>query len=63
VKLRRGEVVVFSWITCKSHRDRDRINAKVMTDPRLQFMAKDRKKAPFDGKRMLWGGFRTLVRI
>ena len=54
---------MFSWITCKSHRDRDRINARVMADPRLQFMAKDRKKMPFDGKRMFWGGFRTLVRI
>jgi uncharacterized protein YbaA (DUF1428 family) len=63
VKLRRGEVVVFSWITYKSRRDRDRINARVMADPRLQFMAKDRKKMPFDGKRMFWGGFRTLVRI
>ncbi|MCC7548726.1 MAG: DUF1428 domain-containing protein [Burkholderiales bacterium] len=59
VKLKPGEVVVFSWIIYKSRRARDRVNAKVMKDPRLAAMMT--KKMPFDGKRMFWGGFRTLV--
>ncbi|MFA5683113.1 MAG: DUF1428 domain-containing protein [Lysobacteraceae bacterium] len=58
VKLKEGEVVVFAWITYPSRKARDRINAKVMTDPRLKC---DPKDMPFDGKRMFWGGFKTLV--
>jgi len=61
VKLKPNEVVVFSWITYKSRRDRDRINAKVMQDPRLAMQ--DMKKMPFDGKRMFWGGFKSFVRL
>lgn len=60
VKLKPGEVVVFSWITYKSRRDRDRINKLVMTDPRLADMM-DPKALPFDGKRMFWGGFKKIV--
>lgn len=59
VKLKAGEVVVFSWITYRSRRQRDRTNAKVMKDPRVAAMMT--KKMPFDGKRMFWGGFKTLV--
>ena len=62
VKLRPGEVVVFSYIVYKSRRDRDRINAKVMQDPRLQAMMGP-GKMPFDTKRMFFGGFKTLVRL
>jgi uncharacterized protein YbaA (DUF1428 family) len=60
VKLKKGEVVWFSWIVYKSRRDRDRINAKVMKDPRLTGM--NPAKMPFDGKRMFWGGFKTMVK-
>ena len=60
VKLKPGEVVVFSWIVYSSRRDRDRINKAVMADPRLAEMM-DPKKLPFDGKRMFWGGFKTIV--
>jgi uncharacterized protein YbaA (DUF1428 family) len=60
VKLRKGEVVWFSYIVYKSRRDRDRINAKVMKDPRLAKYA-DSKAMPFDGKRMFWGGFKVMV--
>ena len=60
VKLKAGEVVVFSWIVYKSRRDRDRINKLVMADPRLADMM-DPKKLPFDGKRMFFGGFKTIV--
>ena len=59
VKLKEGETVIFSWITYKSRKHRDEVNAKVMKDP---FMASfDVKTAPFDGKRMFWGGFKKLV--
>ena len=60
VKLKPDEVVVFSWIVYTSRAQRDRINAKVMKDPRLADMM-DPKKMPFDGKRMFWGGFKVLV--
>ena len=60
VKLKRGEVVVFSWIVYKSRADRDRINKKVMKDPRLADMM-DPKAMPFDAKRMVYGGFKVIV--
>jgi uncharacterized protein YbaA (DUF1428 family) len=60
VKLKPGETVVFAWILYKSRKDRDRINAKVMKDPRLA-NAMDPNKMPFDGKRMFWGGFKVIV--
>jgi len=62
VKLKEGEVVVFSWIVYKNRRDRDRINKLVMVDPRLADMM-DPKAMPFDGKRMFWGGFKTIVEL
>ena len=61
VKLKKGEVVVFSWITYKSRKQRDAIMKKVMKDPRLADMMKDPKKMPFDAKRMFWGGFKSFV--
>jgi uncharacterized protein YbaA (DUF1428 family) len=60
VKLKAGETVVFSWIVYKSRADRDRINAKVMKDPRLADMM-DPKATPFDPKRMIFGGFEVIV--
>ena len=63
-KTKRGETVVFSWITYKSRAHRDQVNAKVMKDPRILRMVeqmKDPKKAPFDMKRMSMGGFKVLV--
>lgn len=62
VKLKPGEVVWFSWIMYKSRAHRDRVNAKVMKDPRLADMM-DPKTLPFDGKRMFWGGFKVAVRF
>jgi uncharacterized protein YbaA (DUF1428 family) len=61
VKLKSGETVVFSWIVYKSRAQRDRINAKVMKDPRLAKMMNP-KAMPFDGKRMIYGGFKLLLR-
>ncbi|MDQ8730593.1 DUF1428 domain-containing protein [Bradyrhizobium sp. LHD-71] len=60
VKLKPGETVVFSYIVYKSRKDRDRVNAKVMKDPRLETMM-DPKNPPFDGKRMIFGGFKVSV--
>jgi uncharacterized protein YbaA (DUF1428 family) len=60
VKLKPGETVCFSYIVYKSKGDRDRINKKVMADKRLADMM-DPKSMPFDAKRMIWGGFKTLV--
>jgi uncharacterized protein YbaA (DUF1428 family) len=57
---RRSETVVFSYIVYSSRRDRDRIMKKVMADPRMGEMM-DLKKLPFDAKRMIYGGFRTIV--
>ena len=61
VKLKPGETVVFSWITYKSRAQRDRVNAKVMADKRLAGMM-DIKSLPFDAKRMIFGGFESLVK-
>ena len=60
LKPKPGETVVFSWILYKSRADRDRINKKVMKDPRLANMM-DPKSMPFDMKRMTYGGFRLIV--
>jgi len=60
VKLKPGEIVVFAYIVYKSRAHRDRVNAKVMKDPRLANMM-DPKAMPFDAKRMIYGGFKTLV--
>ena len=60
LKLKPGETVVFSYIVFKSRAHRDRVNAKVMKDPRLANMC-DSKSMPFDLKRMVYGGFKILV--
>jgi uncharacterized protein YbaA (DUF1428 family) len=60
VKLKPGEVVWFSWIVYKSRQHRDRVLAKVMKDKRLAPMM-DPKAMPFDGRRMIYGGFKVMV--
>ncbi len=60
VKLKAGEVVMFSYIVYKNRAARDKVNKKVMADPRLNDMMQG-KDMPFDGKRMIYGGFETLV--
>jgi uncharacterized protein YbaA (DUF1428 family) len=60
VQRKPSETVVFSWIVFKSRADRDRVNAKVMKDPRMVKMMQE-EKPPFDGKRMIYGGFEVLV--
>jgi uncharacterized protein YbaA (DUF1428 family) len=58
-KLKPGEVVVFSWIVYKSRGARNRVNAKVMKDPRITKTMKN--PMPFDMKRMSYGGFKVIV--
>ena len=62
VNLKDDETVVFAYIVFNSRAHRDEVNAKVMSDPRLAEMM-DMKNMPFDGKRMFWGGFETLVEV
>jgi uncharacterized protein YbaA (DUF1428 family) len=59
-KIKPGEIVVFSYIVYKSRAHRDKVNAKVMADPRLHGPGMP-KEMPFDMKRMAYGGFKTLV--
>ncbi len=58
VKLKDGETVIFAWIVYKSRKDRDRINDLVMKDKRMQH---DNKDMPFDGMRLFFGGFKTII--
>lgn len=59
-KAKQGETVVLAYIVYKSRAHRDKVNAKVMKDPRINAMC-DPKNMPFDCKRMTFGGFQTLV--
>src|SRR5687768_6142079 len=60
VKLKPNEVVFFSWIVYKSRSHRDSVLKKVISDPRLKF---DNENMPFDGKRMIYGGFKPVVTL
>lgn len=60
IKTKPGEAVVFAYIVYKSRAHRDKVNAKVMKDPRVHQMC-DPKDMPFDCARMLYGGFKTIV--
>jgi uncharacterized protein YbaA (DUF1428 family) len=60
VQAKEDEVVVFAWILYESRARRDAVNAKVMADPRLKG---DMKDMPFDGRRMIYGGFEPVVQF
>ena len=57
---RRSETVIFAYVVYKSRRDRDRANREGIKDPRVAHLA-DPKNHPFDAKRMIFGGFRTII--
>ena len=59
VKLEPDETVVFAWVVYESREHRDRVNAKVMSDPRMADMTP--KTMPFDAMRMFYGGFQVLI--
>ncbi len=60
MKPKAGETIVFSFIVYKSRAHRDKVNAKVMNDPRLKKVMEN-AAMPFDVKRMVYGGFKYLV--
>jgi uncharacterized protein YbaA (DUF1428 family) len=60
VQAKEDETVVFSWIVYESREQRDAVNAKVMEDPRLK---EDMSNMPFDGKRMIYGGFVPFLEL
>lgn len=60
-KLKPTETVIFAWIVFKSRAHRDRVNSKVMKDPRISEMV-DESSMPFDSKRMSYGGFEIVVK-
>jgi len=63
VRAKPGETVIFSYIVFKSRAHRDRVNAKVMKDPLMNDPKYKDKPMPFDMKRMVYGGFKTLVEL
>jgi len=62
VKLKSGETVVFAWVVYKSRAARDQATAKIMKDKRLAAMMTG-KNMPFDGKRIIYGGFKTIISV
>jgi uncharacterized protein YbaA (DUF1428 family) len=60
VQAKEDEIVIFAWITYESRQARDEINRKVMADPRL---TGDPSDMPFDGKRMIFGGFQSFISL
>ena len=62
LRVKPGETPVFSWILYRSKAHRDQVNRKVMKDPRIEKMM-DMKDSPFDMKRMVYGGFRSIVEM
>ena len=60
VQAKDDEVVVFSWATYKDGKSRDEVMKKVMEDPRLK---DSMQNAPFDGKRMIFGGFEPFLEL
>jgi uncharacterized protein YbaA (DUF1428 family) len=60
VKLKATETVFVCWIVYKNRKHRDQVLSKVMADPRLQM---EMSEMPFDGKRMIWGGFKPMISL
>ena len=60
VQAKDNEIIAFSWIVYESRQQRDTINAKVMADPRIKAIMAD---SPFDGKRLIYGGFQTFLEL
>jgi hypothetical protein len=58
--MKDDEIVAFSWIVYESREQRDAVNAKVMADPRIQRVM---STLPFDGKRLIYGGFETFLEL
>lgn len=64
IKLKRGEVLIGAYVVFRNRTARDRANQKMMADPQMKKMMEEMNKKPlFDVKRMLYGGFKTIVRM
>ncbi len=64
IRLKRGEVLIGAYLVYRNRAGRDRANKKMMADPRMKKMMEEMSKKPlFDVKRMLYGGFKTIVRM
>lgn len=61
VNAKPNETVVFAWIVFKSRAHRDKVQAKVMKDPRMEAICGENGGVPFNPKRMSWGGFKVIV--
>ena len=61
VELKPGETLVFAWITYRNKAHRNRVNKAIMKDPRIAAIMP--KVMPFDYKRMVYGGFKTMVEV
>lgn len=59
VLLKDDETVIFAWAVYRSREHRDEVMAKVMADPRMSNLKPE--DMPFDGQRMFWGGFKTVI--
>jgi uncharacterized protein YbaA (DUF1428 family) len=62
VKLKPGEVVIFAYVVYRSRAQRDRVMGKALKDKRSAAMM-DPKTFPFDGKRMIFGGFKSFIEM
>jgi len=60
VEAKDDEIIIFSWIVYASREQRDQISAMAMADPRLKG---EMSNMPFDGKRMIYGGFETFLEL
>ena len=60
VQAKEDETIAFSWIVYDNRVHRDAINAKVMADPRMK---EAMQNMPFDGKRMIFGGFEPFLQL
>lgn len=60
MKAKKGETIIFAWITYRSKKHRDSVNKKIITDPRLDAMVANTGPL-FDSKRMVYGGFNIMV--
>ena len=58
VQAKEDEVVIFSWVVYGSRQSRDEVVARVMADPRLKGA-----EMPFDGKRLIYGGFQPFLEL
>lgn len=64
IRLKKGEVLIGAYVVYRNRAGRDRAGKKMMADPQIKKMMEEMSRRPlFEVKRMLYGGFRTIVRM